>query len=73
MNKLLPCPFCGANPEMEIIGNAHTPKRSVVVKCPQCRIKRTDSGIILTIETLAIEATKRWNQRITNDPNQTVG
>ena len=57
------CPFCGTYPEVQHIGNDHTKKRSIVVRCPKCRIQRTDSAIRYDFRWLAGVAEKNWNQR----------
>lgn len=61
---LLPCPFCGSNPEINRQGNAHTLKRRVVIRCPKCRIERADAATrrdMKWIEEIAIE---HWNRRV---------
>ena len=65
-NRLLPCPFCGSVPVWYLVGNEFTRLQKIVIKCPQCRIQRTD-GILKghghTIEWLEEIAIKNWNQR----------
>jgi len=61
--NLLPCPFCGTEPDVEFIGNAHTKSRKVKVRCPKCRIERTDAAIRYGFEWLRGIAEKNWNQR----------
>lgn len=66
-NKLLPCPFCGSAPTWYLIGNEYTKSQKIVVKCPKCRIERTDAILNNhghTIEWLEEVAIKNWNQRI---------
>ena len=60
---LKPCPFCGEVPEIYTRGNNRTRKRSVVVKCPGCRVERTHSGLRRSIEWLWDKAADSWNQR----------
>ena len=65
-NKLLPCPFCGSDPIWHLIGNGFTRSQKIVVKCPKCRVQRTDAilnGHGHTIEWLEDVAVKNWNQR----------
>ena len=62
---MLPCPFCGAEPEMMQIGNDYTKKRSVVIKCNRCRIQRKDSALRNSMDWLVDVAVKQWNQRAT--------
>ena len=69
-NKLLPCPFCGSAPLWHLIGNGFTRSQKIVVKCPKCRVQRTDAilnGHRHTIEWLEEVAIKNWNQRITKN------
>lgn len=59
-----PCPFCGEMPEIRRKGNAYTKSRSVTIRCPGCRVERTDGAIRHDLdwcETIAIE---HWNQRV---------
>lgn len=65
--KLLPCPFCGGVPKWQLIGNEFTRSQKIVIKCPKCRVQRTDAilnGHGHTIEWLEEVAIKNWNQRI---------
>ena len=65
-NKLLPCPFCGSAPVWHLIGNMFTRAQKIVVKCPKCRVQRTDAilnGHGHTTEWLEDVAIKNWNQR----------
>ena len=61
--SLLPCPFCGSNPEMKFIGNEYTTKRSVKIICNECRISRTDSALKFGFEWLENVAAEYWNAR----------
>lgn len=60
---LLPCPFCGTAPTITEIGNDLTRKRSVTIKCPSCRIQRTDAALRNSMEWLRQVAIEAWNQR----------
>lgn len=65
-DKLLPCPFCGGTPIWFRKGNGFTKSQQITVKCPMCRIERTDAilnGRWHTIEWLENVAIKNWNQR----------
>lgn len=42
---LLPCERCGSKKEMRRRGNEHTHGRSIVVRCPSCRLERTDAAL----------------------------
>lgn len=61
--KLKQCPFCGGDAILEEIGNDFTSKRSVVVRCTGCRVKRTDSAIKSSMEWLVNTAVSNWNMR----------
>lgn len=66
-DKLLPCPFCGEKPIWYRKGNDYTKSQTIIVKCPKCRITRSDAirnGRGYTIEWLENVAIKNWNQRI---------
>lgn len=63
-NELLPCPFCGSQPEIKRIGNDFTPKRKITIKCKKCRIERTDSAIRNGMDWLENVAIKQWNERV---------
>ena len=62
-DKLLPCPFCGGEPTKRYIGNTHTKKRSIRIKCSKCRVSRTDGMLKHDWEWLENVATNNWNQR----------
>ena len=62
--NLLPCPFCGATPKVTYIGNEHTSKRSITVKCPKCRIQRTDATLSHGFDWLDAIAKEAWNERV---------
>lgn len=60
---LLPCPFCGSQPKLQYIGNEWSKKRSIIIKCPECRITRTDSTIRFCFDWLEEVVKKGWNTR----------
>ena len=60
---LLPCPFCGGSAEMTFKGNDYTRKKSVTIKCSNCRAQRTDGAIRYSHEWCAKKAISYWNQR----------
>lgn len=63
-SELKPCPFCGEKAEMMRIGNEHTKKRSIVVKCTGCRIQLTNSAIMhYGFDFLHRVTVEAWNRR----------
>ena len=63
--KLSPCPFCGESPKVIYKGNDQTRDRSITVKCPKCRVQRTDAAIRHNFEWLEAVAFENWNKRDT--------
>lgn len=62
-NQLLPCPFCGGKPVVKKIGNEYMRKRTVQIRCPECRIERRDSTLKPGWDWVEAIAIKNWNQR----------
>ena len=67
MIDLLPCPFCGGQPDVKHIGNDHSKKRFIEVKCPDCRIQRRDGAIRYGFDWLENIVAEHWNQRVTSE------
>lgn len=70
--ELLPCPFCGSRVEWYRSGNAFTRSQTITVKCPNCRVSRTDGIVNMsktghTIEWLEDKVIENWNRRTSND------
>lgn len=64
--RLRPCPFCGTDPVWHLIGNGSTRSQRIVVKCPKCRVQRTDAilnGHGHSLEWLEDAAVRGWNRR----------
>ena len=64
--NLLPCPFCGTEPEATHIGNDHTKSQKIRVRCPECRVERIDAFLnkrYMGMDWLKDVAEKNWNQR----------
>lgn len=74
--ELLPCPFCGGEPTFIKIGNVHT-KMAVTVRCPKCRVERTDATPKAFNHSdhgwLLATAGKNWNRRPTIAPPVAAG
>jgi len=69
MDKLKPCPFCGSEAaEPLFIGNDHTKKRTVTIKCkaPGCTKGVTVGAMRFSHEWCHEEAVKKWNTRATD-------
>ena len=49
---------------MHHVGNDFTKNRKVVIKCPKCRIARTDAALTHGFDWLDNVAIAAWNQRI---------
>ena len=71
LEELKDCPICGSRPIAFLQGNEYLNKRgkkvSITVKCPKCRIQRTDAVIKNSIEWLEETAIKNWNERIDHE------
>lgn len=61
--ELLPCPFCGTEPEMIHIGNEYTKSRKIEIKCPGCRAKLINAAIHHGFDWLEEVTAKAWNKR----------
>jgi hypothetical protein len=68
MPELLPCPFCGSAPVIRPQGNEWTKSRRVTIKCPECRIERSDAAIRHDMDWLIAQAIDGWNRRASPSP-----
>lgn len=66
--KLLPCPFCGGEPEFVTIGNDYTKSRKAEIKCIKCFCKRTTGAIHNNLEWCGRKAIELWNKRTAEHP-----
>ena len=57
------CPFCGSQPEISHIGNSCSKTQKIELKCPCCRIKRTNAVISHSIEWCLNSSVEQWNMR----------
>lgn len=64
-DKLLNCPFCGSEPKVKRIGNEHTKRRSIEVKCSGslCRASQVNAAIHHDFKWLQDVSIKAWNNR----------
>lgn len=53
--RLKPCPFCGGQPKMEILGGEGSPYR--VIRCTRCKCD-------LYYQPTEEMAVKKWNSRM---------
>ena len=67
--KLLPCPFCGGEAEINQIGNMATKSRGFEVRCTAwgCSTKKRSMIIRRSLENARTWAVKRWNTRAPSD------
>jgi Lar family restriction alleviation protein len=61
--ELLPCPFCGGEPIVRFIGNDHSRKRVIEIRCKKCRASRKDAALRYGFDWLESIATEAWNTR----------
>ena len=61
--ELLPCPFCGGEATLTMVGNVHS-TRKCIVKCSGCRYQRTDAALRYGDEWLRNTAIAAWNRRV---------
>lgn len=67
IKKLIACPFCGETPKIIYTGNDHTKIRKIKIKCPKCRIERTDAAMQHDFEWLERISIANWNKRWTEE------
>jgi hypothetical protein len=64
--EVLPCPFCGAEPQWRHQGNEHTKSRRLVIHCPECRVERVNGAIRNDFAWLERISVEQWNRRATS-------
>jgi hypothetical protein len=63
-HALLACPFCGQAPNITQIGNAHTRKRGIKIKCPTLGCVEFRTCVIRhSLEWAEQKAREKWNGR----------
>lgn len=63
MQELLPCPFCGAEPEMVQIG-----QNKIRIKCPECLVEKEQKVLRQTVDWLKGKMVAWWNSRMPTQP-----
>jgi hypothetical protein len=60
MSELKLCQ-CGGEPEIIRIGNEYTRSRKITIRCPKCRIERTNAAIRQGFDWLEKISIEQWN------------
>ena len=58
-----PCPLCKKEVSKAFIGNNHTKKRSIEIKCRPCNLTMKMSALRFSHEWLDEKITETWNKR----------
>ena len=62
--ELLPCPFCGGEPDLQHIGNDYVKTKKIRIKCKKCFIQRTQAALRdRSFEWLENKMAEHWNKR----------
>ena len=66
-DKLKPCPFCGGEAELKLIGNNHTDRRYATINCKTfgCTVSMRVGAITNDVDWCVDKVTAKWNTRIT--------
>lgn len=62
-DELLPCPFCGGEPELKFFGNDYTKSRKATIKCKKCRAEITNAALKHDSKWCAMVSIEDWNKR----------
>ena len=62
-DELLPCPFCGGEPELKFVGNDYTKSRKATIKCKKCRAEITNAALKHDSKWCAMVSIEDWNKR----------
>ena len=65
--KMLPCPFCGGEPEIEQTG-----KNQLKLKCKSCLIGITQKTLRFSLDWLKEKMIESWNERTQSLPQEVV-
>jgi transposase-like protein len=60
---MLPCPFCGGEAKLEMIGNNYSKTKKARIKCKKCHVQRVDAAIINDQVWCGKTVIKQWNTR----------
>lgn len=66
--KLKPCPFCGGEAKITLIGNDLGKKRKAEIKCTKCFTKQVTGAIRHDLAWCEKTATEQWNTRLEPHP-----
>ena len=61
--ELLDCPFCGGEPKIKHVGNEHTKKIKIEIKCSKCRATKTNAALSRSFDWLEDISADDWNTR----------
>jgi len=61
-SHLLPCPFCGCQPDIEQKG-----KNGLRIFCTGCNIEKTQKVLRYSLEWLRMKLIENWNKRIPHE------
>lgn len=66
--ELKRCPLCGSRADWYLVGSKFTRAQKIVVKCPNCKLNRSDAIVNGNlaghdIDWLMKTALSRWNER----------
>jgi hypothetical protein len=73
IHELKECPFCGAYPMLSEIGNEHTHKKTIKIKCPVCRVQMVNSAIRYDFDWLKCASIDKWNRRADYENGYSLG
>jgi hypothetical protein len=63
-DEIMTCPCCSSYPELIQIGNDHTKKRYVEIKCKSCMLRMKKGAIRNSMDWLKNITIESWNKRL---------